>query len=105
MSLGTQLLLVEIRSLETGLVTSNYGRNYTILDRPYAINASLGNTQVFYAILGRYRMYKRRGLTLRTSTEGSTLMRRNLMLMVVTARYGGQLERGAAAAGTTTATP
>lgn len=76
---------------------------YTWMERPYKINASLTNAQIFYAILGRYRMYRRRGLTLRTSTEGDTLIRANEMLIVATARFGGQLERGACAAVTATA--
>ena len=77
--------------------------NYGIMQRPYAINESMANTQVFYAIMQRYRMYRRRGLSMRTSQEGSTLIRANEMLIVAMARYGGQLERGACAAVTTTA--
>jgi len=71
--------------------------DYALMNRKYAINESLTNSQVFYAILGRYRMYRRKGLTVRTSTEGDTLIRRNEMLIVVMARYGGALERGACA--------
>lgn len=81
---------------------SNYG-TFNWMGRPYKINESLGNTKIFYAILARYRMYRRRGLTIRTSTEGSTLMRANELLIVATARFGGQLERGACAAYTSTA--
>jgi HK97 family phage major capsid protein len=81
---------------------SGYG-DYTWMDRPYKINESLENTEVFYAILARYRMYRRRGLAIRTSTEGDTLIRQNAMLMVAMARYGGQMERGACIARTTTA--
>lgn len=77
--------------------------SYTWMERPYKINESMGNTKVAYCILSRYRMYRRRGLTIRTSTEGDTLIRANEMLMVATARYGGQLERGAVCARTTTA--
>ena len=77
--------------------------SYTWLERPYKISAALTNAQIFYAILGRYRMYRRRGLTIRTSTEGSTLIRGNEMLITATARFGGQLERIACAAKTTTA--
>jgi hypothetical protein len=40
-------------------------------------------------------MYRRRGLTMRTSTDGDTLIRRNELLITATARYGGQMERGA----------
>lgn len=76
---------------------------YTWMNRPYKISADMTNSQIFYAVLGRYRMYRRRGLTVKTSTEGDTLIRRNELLIAVTARYGGQLERGACAAVTTTA--
>lgn len=76
---------------------------YTIMSRPYKINESLSNRQIFYAILARYRMYRRKGLAIRTSTEGDTLIRRNELLIVAMARYGGQLERGATCAITTTA--
>jgi len=71
--------------------------DYALMQRPYKINESLADTQVFYAILGRYRMYRRRGLTIRTSMEGDTLMRKNALLIVAMARYGGQLERGVCA--------
>ena len=82
--------------------TSNYD-DYTMMQRPYKINESLTNSQVFYAILNKYRMYRRRGLTMRTSQEGDTLIRANELLMIAMARYGGHLERGAVAAKTTTA--
>jgi len=77
--------------------------SYSLLNRPYKINESLNNTQIFYAVLKRYRMYRRRGLTLTSSTAGDTLTRRNELLIVATSRYGGQLERAATAALTTTA--
>ena len=77
--------------------------DYRWMQRDYRINESFTNAQIVYAVLGRYRMYVRRGLTLRASTEGQTLIRLNELLISVTARYGGQLERGAAAARTITA--
>jgi len=77
--------------------------SYRWMERDYKINESLANTEIFYAIMGRYRMYRRRGLTMRSSTEGDTLIRANEMLLVATARYGGQMERGAVIARTTTA--
>ena len=77
--------------------------DYTWMGHPYKINESLANTQIFYAVLARYRMYRRRGLTIRTSTEGDTLMRANEMLIIALARFGGALERGACAAVTSTA--
>lgn len=89
------------RRLSQTINMPNYD-GYDWMQRPYKINESLTNSQIFYAILGRYRMYRRRGLTIRNSVEGDTLIRRNEMLMVAMARYGGQLERGACAAITTT---
>lgn len=92
----------DARRLSNVMSMPNYD-GYQWMGRPYKINESLGNTKIFYAILARYRMYRRRGLTMRTSTEGDTLIRKNEMLMVATARYGGQLERGGTAAVTSTA--
>jgi hypothetical protein len=92
----------DARRLSNVISMPNYD-GYTWMGRPYKINESLGNTKVFYAILARYRMYRRRGMTMRTSTEGDTLIRKNEMLLVASARYGGQLERGAVAAVTATA--
>jgi len=77
--------------------------SYRWMQRPYKINESLTNAQIFYAIMARYRMYVRRGFAVRTSTEGDTLIRNNELLVVVMARYGGQMERGGAVALTTTA--
>jgi len=77
--------------------------SYAWMQRPYKINESLTNQQIAYVILSRYRMYRRRGLVMRASTEGDTLIRNNEILMVATARYGGQLERGAVAAVTSNA--
>ncbi len=77
--------------------------SYNWMERPYKLNNNIANTQIFYAILARYRMYRRRGLTIVSTTEGDTLKRRNSILFVAMARYGGQLERAANAAVTTTA--
>jgi len=77
--------------------------NYSWMDRPFKINESMGNSTIFYAILSKYRMYRRRGLTMRQSTEGQTLIRNNELLISCTCRYGGQLTRGACASKTTTA--
>ncbi len=110
---GTETSYQRVRALPVGATDArrlfgidHFGPNaggYTIDGGSYRINESLTNAQIFYAVLGRYRMYRRKGFTVRTSTEGTTLIRANELLIVVMARYGGQLERGAAAAITTTA--
>ncbi len=79
------------------------GGGYMISGASFRINETLTNAQIFYAVLARYRMYRRRGLVVRQSTEGDTLIRDNSLLISVMARYGGQLERAAAGAITTTA--
>ncbi len=89
---------------EGGMGTQGYS-NYAMMGSPYKIDACQGKTRIFYAILARYGMYRRRGLTMRPSTEGDTLIRANSLLMVATARYGGQLERAATMARTLTAQP
>jgi HK97 family phage major capsid protein len=105
---GTQTSYYRARAIPVGASDARRlgGMNYkdrTWLEYPYKINSSLTNQQIFFAVLGKYRMYRRRGLTMRQSTEGDTLIRANSMLISVTARFGGQAERGAIAAVTSTA--
>ncbi len=105
---GTETSYQRARALPVGAADARrlFGMDYSgyhVMERDYAINESLTNAQIFYAIMGRYRMYRRKGFTMRSSTEGDTLIRRNELLLVAMARYGGQLERGAVAAVTTTA--
>lgn len=105
---GTETSYQRSRALAVGAADARrlFGMDYSgyhIMERDYKINESLANTQVFYAVLARYRMYRRRGFTMRSSTEGDTLIRRNELLLVAMARYGGQAERGAVVALTTTA--
>jgi len=111
---GTETSYQRVKALNVGTAdarrlfaggSTNVGTydDYSIMQRPYKINESLSNQQIFYCIMARYRMYRRKGLAIRTSTEGDTLIRRNEMLIVAMARYGGQLERGACAAVTSTA--
>jgi HK97 family phage major capsid protein len=105
---GTETSYQRVRAIPVGASDARriFGMDYdsyAIMNRPYKINETLTNAEIFYAILGRYRMYRRRGLVIRSSTEGDTLIRNNAMLLVAMARYGGQLERGAAGVITTTA--
>ena len=46
-------------------------------------------------------MYRRLGLGIKVTTEGRALVERNLMLITARARYGGQIEDGAAVSVTT----
>lgn len=87
---------------ENFMGTGGYN-NYNLMEHRWAVNENMTNAQQFYAVLPRYRMYKRAGLTIKMTTEGKTLTRRNLMLITGRARWGGQLEDGGAASVTTTA--
>lgn len=72
--------------------------DYQLLGHPYAIQSDMTNAQRGFANFARYRMYRRMGFTIRSTTEGKELTRKNLMLIVAKSRYGGQLEDGSAAA-------
>ena len=100
---GLNVTAADQRRLGGGEGNQGDYKSWKWMGRNYAINESLANNQIFYAIMKRYRMYRRKGFTVQTTTEGATLVRSNLMLIVVMARYGGQLERGATAAVTATA--
>ena len=76
--------------------------SYTLFGHPYAINGSFANTEAVFGNFARYRMYRRLGLSVTATTEGSTLKRSNEMLIVARARFGGQVEDGAAFAVSTT---
>lgn len=71
-------------------------QDYTLLSTPYKIQNSILNNQIAFCMLNRYRMYKRLGLTVRQETAGQTLALANERLIVIRARYGGQMETGQA---------
>lgn len=72
--------------------------DYMLMGHKYAIVEAMANTQAFFANMARYRMYRRLGITVRATTEGQTLVRKNLLMISARARWGGQLEDGGAAA-------
>ena len=111
---GTETSYQRARALAVGAADARrlFGMDYdsyAIMQRPYKINAFNNqgnpNSAIFYAIMGRYRMYRRRGLTVRTSTEGDTNIRNNVLLIASTARFGGRLERGACGVWTNSTAP
>lgn len=77
--------------------------DYMLFGHPYAIVTTMANTQIFFANMARYRMYRRMGMVIKQTTEGRTLTRSNLLLILMRARYGGQLEDGLAGAIVSTA--
>ena len=79
--------------------------SYMLFGHPYGIGnpTPWANTRINFVNWGRYRMYRRLGLSITVTTEGQTLVRNNLMMISARARYGGRLEDGGAAAVMTSA--
>lgn len=71
-------------------------RAYMMLDAPYKINDAIANTKIAFCNLRHYRMYRRLGMQVRTETAGNYLALRNMMVVVVRMRWGGQLTLGGA---------
>ena len=70
---------------------------YRLLGHPYKIVQSMGNGEVFFADLSRYRMYRRLGLGIRVELGGRELALKNQALIVARMRFGGKLEDSSAA--------
>jgi hypothetical protein len=70
--------------------------DYTLLDHPYKIQVDVPNNKVCFGNWKRYRMYRRLGLNVRIETAGNYLSIRNLKLIVMRMRFGGQPELGGA---------
>lgn len=85
-----------------GMETNAHG-DYSLLGHNVKIQNDMGNSDVFFANLRYYRMYRRLGLNIRVETGGKELAQKNLKLVVVRMRFGGQLEQGGAAAVTSDA--
>lgn len=77
-------------------------QDYMLLDQPYKIDDNLANTRAAFCAMPYYRMYRRMGTTIDTTSEGKTLKRDNTLLVVFRARWGGALTLGGACAKSTT---
>ncbi len=74
----------------------DYG-DYKTAGWPHKIQNSIPNGRCAAVNLKRYRMYRRLGMQMRVITDGKTLGLTNTELMVLRARFGGQMETGEAA--------
>lgn len=70
--------------------------DYIVFSRFWGINESFGNREIVFGNWFRYRMYRRAGISVRSTQEGFTAVRSNTMLLTARSRWGGQLEDGAA---------
>lgn len=64
---------------------------YETLGWPHRVCNNIANTDCHCLCLSKYRLYRRVGLSVEWHTQGQTLARDNLALLVVRGRYGGQL--------------
>jgi HK97 family phage major capsid protein len=65
--------------------------DYKTVGYDHKISNDIGNSVAGFACLAKYRMYRRAGLEIRWEQGGTTLARRNMILLVFRARYGGRL--------------
>lgn len=85
----------------TGDARRVYGMNYEdymLAGHSHRINETIANTHCGFFCMNRFRGYRRRGFSVRIETGGKQLALSNQQLVVVRARFGGQLELGAAGA-------
>lgn len=73
-------------------------QSYTLLGFPHKVQNTIPDGYCAMVNLRRYRMYRRLGMQVRVEMGGRQLALSNTRLIVVRMRYGGQLEKGAAAA-------
>lgn len=78
------------RVFGAGFMGMESHEGYSLFGRPYKICNDLANTESFCGDMSRYRLYRRLGMSMEWHTQGKTLARRNLALLIVRARYGGQ---------------
>lgn len=79
----------------TRLFGENY-ENYSVLGYPVKIIPDVPNNKIAFVNLAFYRMYRRQGLQVKSTTEGRELTLKNLRLIVVRALWGGRLLQGGA---------
>lgn len=80
--------------LTGGAVDAGYHR-YSTLGFDHCIeNTSLPNTTTIFACMKLYRMYRRLGFSIRVEKGGRDLALKNLSLLIMRSRWGGQITDG-----------
>lgn len=64
---------------------------YSTIGWPHRIQNDIANTKIAFGALAKYRMYRRQGVQLEWVTTGKELARANVALLIVRARFGGQV--------------
>jgi HK97 family phage major capsid protein len=101
--IGNEVSYRRFRGIPTGTAFNtrafgmDYG-DYMALGFPYKIHPSIPNNKIAFVNMAWYRMYRRLGTQVKVERGGKELSLKNLTLIVVRMRYGGQLTSGGAAA-------
>jgi len=72
--------------------------NYQLLGWSFLISNDLANDEAIFCAMKKYRLYRRQGQSVKWTSEGKELATKNLALLVVHGRYGGQVVDANAAA-------
>lgn len=89
---------IEVGSTDQRRVLGMDHESYMTLGHPHKINEDVDNAEAGFFCMNRYRFYRRAGFGVRIVTEDQDLAKKNLEMIVVRARVGGQLELGGAGA-------
>ncbi len=76
--------------------------SYSSLGWRHAVQNDLTNPVCAFGALSKYRLYRRQGMEIRFEQGGTTLARKNLVLLVARARFGGRVMDASAFAKWTT---
>lgn len=101
--IGNEVNYRRFRSIPVGTgfneraMGDQYG-DYQVLGHPFKVVPQVPNNKLAYTNIAYYRLYRRLGLTVKVETGGKELSLKNLKLIVVRMRYGGQIEQGGAVA-------
>ena len=99
--IGTQTSYQRARSIPVGAADARrvFGMNqfdYNLFGFRFAINASVGNANLGFFCLNRYRLYRRQGLEVRMVRDDRTGALANTDMLVIRARFGGSLDNASA---------
>lgn len=78
------------RPVLTGGDTTSFN-NYMSLGWPHAVQNDIGNRTCVFGAMAKYRLYRRAGLEIQFVQGGKELARKNLVLMIARARFGGKI--------------
>lgn len=89
---------IQVGSSDQRRIFGGNGANYVLNDLSYRVNHTIDDSVIMAACMNRYVLYRRAGFEIRRITESADLAKKNLELLVMRMRYGGQMSDGRALA-------